>query len=88
MPRIELGISLGESSSLEVFPGVPAGNFQQLAAIVEIVEVGGETRISIVENTASAKQLWGPGRRTAPLGARARSFIRVRKTKHMHSNSG
>ena len=57
MPRIELGISLGESSSLELFPGASAAYFQQLAAIVEIVEHGGETRISIVENAASAIQL-------------------------------
>ena len=61
MPRIEPGISLGESSSRDLFPGASVAHFQQLAAIVEIVEHGGETRISIVENTASAIQLQHPG---------------------------
>ena len=59
MPRIEPGISLGESSSRDLFPGASVAHFQQLAAIVEIVEHGGET--SIVENTASAIQLQHPG---------------------------
>ena len=57
MPRIEQRIFLGESSSRDLFRGVLGDYFQQLAAIVEIVELGGETRISIVENAASASQL-------------------------------
>ena len=49
VPRIKLWVFLGESWSLEVFRGVSAGYFQQLAGIVEIVELGGKTRIPIVE---------------------------------------
>ena len=44
-----MGISQGERSSPDVFPGASAGYFQQLAVIVEIVELRGETRIPIVE---------------------------------------
>jgi len=53
---------------------VLADNFQQLPAIVEIVEVRDETRMSIVENVVPASRFHLPGRGTARHGARATFF--------------